>query len=278
MESIMSNPRIILRTIAAAAVGTAVVVSTAQAANTKASFRDVLQPNGQTRSTAEKFADGAACGMSPGHHIRVIMPVFEQCMAGKGWAFDHYQPDPSSRPRSGTTVNFTDTRGDANSRPRGNAALQADTRTCKAGHLDEESWPFKQCMATHGWQFMYAQSAPRPHLRAAPEAGSGRSGVRHRRVPAPVSTMRSGATMSRGPQPRPRPMPSTPRTPAWPRSRRPTKFSKTISSTRPRRPFSNELARRLSQEDRAWLRGRVRGLPAAGHAHPSSLPKGTFSR
>ena len=136
MESIMSNPRIILRTIAAAAVGTAVVVSTAQAANTKASFRDVLQPNGQTRSTAEKFADGAACGMSPGHHIRVIMPVFEQCMAGKGWAFDHYQPDPSSRPRSGTTVNFTDTRGDANSRPRGNAALQADTRACKAGHLD----------------------------------------------------------------------------------------------------------------------------------------------
>jgi len=172
MESIMSNPRIILRTIAAAAVGTAVVVSTAQAANTKASFRDVLQPNGQTRSTAEKFADGAACGMSPRHHIRVIMPVFEQCMASKGWAFDHYQPDPSSRPRSGTTVNFTDTRGDANSRPRGNAALQADTRACKAGHLDEESWPFKQCMATHGWQFMYAQSAPRSHLRAAPEAGS----------------------------------------------------------------------------------------------------------
>jgi len=85
MESIMSNPRIILRTIAAAAVGTAVVVSTAQAANTKASFRDVLQPNGQTRSTAEKFADGAACGMSPRHHIRVIMPVFEQCMASKGW-------------------------------------------------------------------------------------------------------------------------------------------------------------------------------------------------
>ena len=172
MESIMSNPRIILRTIAAAAVGTAVVVSTAQAANTKASFRDVLQPNGQTRSTAEKFADGAACGMSPGHHIRVIMPVFEQCMAGKGWAFDHYQPDPSSRSRSGTTVNFTDTRGDANSRPRGNGALQADTRACKAGHLDEESWPFKQCMAAHGWQFMFAQSAPARPVRTAPQSGS----------------------------------------------------------------------------------------------------------
>ena len=156
----MSNPRIILRTIAAAAVGTAVVVSTAQAANTKASFRDVLQPNGQTRSTAEKFADGAACGMSPGHHIRVIMPVFEQCMAGKGWAFDHYQPDPSSRPRSGTTVNFTDTRGDANSRPRGNGALQADTRACKAGHLDEESWPFKRVICPSSSCSAGSASAP----------------------------------------------------------------------------------------------------------------------
>lgn len=167
----MSNPSIFLRTIAAAAVGTAFVVSAAHAANPKASFRDVLMPNGHTRSAVEKFADGAACGMSPGHHISVIMPVFEQCMAGKGWAFDHYQPDPSSRPRYGTNVNFTDTRGDANSRPRGNAALQVDTRACKAGHLDEESWPFKQCMAAHGWQFMFAQSAPARPVRTAPQPG-----------------------------------------------------------------------------------------------------------
>jgi hypothetical protein len=90
-------------------------------------------------------------------------------MAGKGWAFDHYQPDPASRPRYGTNVNFTDTRGDANAHPRGNAALQADSRACKAGHRDEESKAFKQCMASHGWQFIYAQHAPRPHLPAAPE-------------------------------------------------------------------------------------------------------------
>ena len=168
----MSNPGIIQRVVAAGAISTALCVSAAHAASSSAVFRDVLKPNGQARNTAEKFADGAACGMSAGHQIRVIMPVFKQCMAGKGWAFDHYRPDPSSRPRVGTNVNFTDTRGDANGHPRGNAALQADSRTCKAGYRDEESTSFKQCLAAHGWQFMYAQYAPRPHVQTAPQAGS----------------------------------------------------------------------------------------------------------
>jgi hypothetical protein len=167
----MSNSRNIQRAVAAAAVCTALCISAAHAASSTAVFRDVLKPNGQARSKSEKFADAAACGMSASHQIRVIMSVFEQCMAGKGWAFDHYRPDPSSRPRYGTNVNFTDTRGDANAHPRGNAALQADARTCKAGYRDEESGQFKQCMAAHGWQFMYAQYGRRPRMPMAPEAG-----------------------------------------------------------------------------------------------------------
>ena len=167
----MSNPRIIQRTIAAAAVSTALCISAAHAASSKAVFRDVLKPNGQARSESQKFADATACGMSAGHQVRVIMPVFERCMAGKGWAFDHYQANPSSRPRYGTNVNFIDTRGDANAHPRGNVALQADSRTCKAGYRDEESGAFKQCMAGHGWQFMYAQYGQRPHVSAAPQPG-----------------------------------------------------------------------------------------------------------
>jgi len=167
----MSNPRIIQRAVAAAAVCAALCVGAAHAASSTAIFRDVLKPNGQACSKSEKFADAAACGISAGHQIRVIMPVFQQCMAGQGWAFDHYQADPSSRPRYGTNVNFTDTRSDANAHPRGNAALQADSRTCKAGYRDEESSAFKQCMAGHGWQFMYAQYGQRPHVSTAPQPG-----------------------------------------------------------------------------------------------------------
>ncbi len=156
---------------ATAAIFTALSVSAADA-GAAAVFRDVLKPNGHARSQAAKAADGAGCGMVKGRGLTVIMPVFEKCMAAKGWAFDHVRPDPKARPRSGTEVNFTDTRGDANQHPRGNAALQSDTRACKAGRRGLESKIFKQCMAAHGWQYLYAQRAPvRYHVPAAPPQG-----------------------------------------------------------------------------------------------------------
>jgi hypothetical protein len=156
----------------ATTIACAVLTLSAAHADT-AVFKDVLKPHGHVRSKAEKLADAASCGMSEGQEINVIMPVFEKCMRAKGWAFDHYIPDPSSTPNSGTNVNFTDTRGDGNAHPRADAALRADSRACKVGDRDEESRPFKQCMATHGWQFIYAQHAPRSTTSASREDSSG---------------------------------------------------------------------------------------------------------
>lgn len=161
----MSNARAIRYAIGAVALCTALSAGAAHAAT--AVFTDMLKPNGHVRSQAQKRADGLACGLGA-----VIMPVLEKCMRGKGWAFDHYRPNPSERPRRGTTVNFTDTRGDGNLHPRGDAALHADARACKAGRRDQESKVYKQCMAAHGWQFMYAQRAPQPRVAAPQESWS----------------------------------------------------------------------------------------------------------
>jgi hypothetical protein len=164
----MSRARPIQFTVVAAMFCAALSAGAARADT--AVFRDVLKPNGHARSQAQKLTDGAACGASAHGAVRVIMPVFEKCMRTRGWVFDHYRPAASSRPRRGTNVAFTDTRGDANAHPRGDAVLQADSRACKAGQRDEESRSFKQCMATRGWQFIYAQHAPRPRV-AAPAGG-----------------------------------------------------------------------------------------------------------
>ena len=147
-----------IRTAAAATILAALSVSVAHA--DAAVFHDVLKPNGHTRSQAAKAADGANCGMVKGRGLTVMLPVFVKCMAAKGWAFDHVRPDPKTRPRSGTNVDFTDTRGDANQHPRSNGVLQADTRTCRAGYRSAESKVFKQCMAAHGWEYLYSQRAP----------------------------------------------------------------------------------------------------------------------
>lgn len=159
----MSNARAIRYTVAAAALCTALSAGAAHAAT--AVFTDMLKPNGHVRSQAQKRADGLACGLGA-----VIMPVLEKCMRGKGWAFDHFRPNPSERPRQGTLTSYTDTHGDANGHPRGTAALHADSRACKAGHRGEASKRFKQCLAAHGWQFMYAQRAPQRRI-AAPQEG-----------------------------------------------------------------------------------------------------------
>lgn len=163
----MSTARTIQFTIPAATLLAALLAGAAHADT--AVFRDVLKPNGHARSQAAKLADGKSCGASADGGVRIIMPVFEKCMRGKGWVLDHYRA--ASRPRRGTNVAFTDTRGDGNAHPRGNAALQADSRACKPGHRDEESRGFKRCMAAHGWQFLYAQRAPRPRPAAPAEAG-----------------------------------------------------------------------------------------------------------
>jgi hypothetical protein len=144
----------------AAAVLTALSLNAAHA-DAAAYFKDVQKPGGHARSMAAKLADGRACGVS-GDTITVLMPAFQACMSSRGWALDHYGPDPSQpRPRA-TTVNYADVKGDAKQRPRDDAALQADTRACDAGGKDLESASVKSCMAGRGWQFTFTQRAPAP--------------------------------------------------------------------------------------------------------------------
>jgi hypothetical protein len=162
----MSNKRNFLRT-AAAAVFLTVFALNAARADDVAFFKDVLKPGGHTRSMTAKLADGQACGVSGGV-ITSLMPAFETCMHARGWALDHYGPDPAQpRPRA-TMVNFTDVKGDATQQPRGNAALQSDTRSCDSGGKDLESASFKACMAARGWQFTFTQRAPAAAPTSAP--------------------------------------------------------------------------------------------------------------
>jgi hypothetical protein len=165
---ILASGKIFRRTMAATAILMALALNTASA-NDAAYFKDVRNPGGHARSMAAKLADGRACGVS-GDTITVLMPAFQQCMSGRGWALDHYGPDPSQpRPRA-TTVDFTDVKGDAKQQPRGAAALQSDTQACNAGGKDPESAGFKNCMAGRGWQFAFTQRAPAPVAAPAPSA------------------------------------------------------------------------------------------------------------
>jgi hypothetical protein len=160
IEAAMTNGTALRRTILATAILTALSLQAA-AADDIAYFKDVLNPGGHARTMAAKVADARACGAS-GRRITVLMPAFENCMSGRGWALDHYGPDPAeARPRN-TAVNFTDVKGDARHQPRGNAALQADTKACAAAGRDVESAGFKSCMSGRGWQFAFTQRAPAP--------------------------------------------------------------------------------------------------------------------
>jgi len=153
----MANATRIWRTIAAAAVGTALSIGAAQA-NAKVTFRDVLKPNGHARSKAEQRADGRACGTSGSHQeLTTTLPVFEKCMKARGWALVRYTPD-GTPPVGGTLTSYADTRGDAAGHPRGTRALHADTRACRARGVAN----INKCLANSGWRLMARQHGPAP--------------------------------------------------------------------------------------------------------------------
>ena len=56
-------------------------------------FRDILNPNGHTRSQSQKFADGRACGASANHTF-TNAAAFQTCMRRRGWALDHIVDAP----------------------------------------------------------------------------------------------------------------------------------------------------------------------------------------
>jgi len=150
----MSIQRTIL-SAAAAAICTALCVSAAHA--DKIIFKDVLRPNGQTRSEAAKTTDLMSCGMSKNRAVKVVLPVFEKCMKAKGWALVRYTPD-GTPPVGGTLTSYADTRGDAAGHPRGTRALHADTRACRARGVAN----INKCLANSGWRLMARQHGPAP--------------------------------------------------------------------------------------------------------------------
>jgi hypothetical protein len=143
--------------LAATLVCAALPLSAARA-DDGVTFRDVLKPGGQERTKAQKLADGDACGTYGPTHTIPFMPVFEKCMNAKGWVLDHYTTnDP--RPAAGdTNTHYVDIKGDGRDHERGNAALQVDTRTCKATAKTDKA--VNACLADHGWQIMLTQHGP----------------------------------------------------------------------------------------------------------------------
>jgi hypothetical protein len=85
----MSNGATIRRTVAAAAILTALSLSAAQASDV-AYFWDVRPPNGHTRTLAAKSADARACGATAAHTFGKL-PAFTACMSRRGWALDHWE-------------------------------------------------------------------------------------------------------------------------------------------------------------------------------------------
>jgi hypothetical protein len=146
----------------AAGIACAVVTLNTAHANDTAVFRDALKPHGKERSLAQKYADGYACGATGPNRTVPFMPSFEKCMSGKGWVLDHYASNEIPAP-GGTTVHYVDIKGDGHDHERGDAALQADTRACKA----TAGKNIEACLANHGWKYTltkYGQPLARSHI------------------------------------------------------------------------------------------------------------------
>jgi hypothetical protein len=155
-----------LPTILAATLACGVLTLNTAHADDGVTFRDVLKPGGKARSSAEKLADGDACGTTGPHHTISFMPAFEKCMNGKGWVLDHYTSNEI--PAAGDkTDHYVDIKGDGHDHERGNAALQADTRTCRATARKNVD----ACLADHGWKYMLTKYGPTlPHRRIVASA------------------------------------------------------------------------------------------------------------
>jgi hypothetical protein len=147
----------------AAALACAIFTLNAAHANDGVTFRDALNPDGKARSSAQKIADGVACGTIGRTHTIPFMPTFEKCMNGKGWVLDHYTSNDVPAPGDRTT-HYVDIRGDNRGIGRGNAALQADTRACRASRGPS----IDACLAERGWKVMLTKyGAPLPRSRVA---------------------------------------------------------------------------------------------------------------
>jgi len=85
-----------LRRVIAAATLCAATLAGANAALADVSvYRDVLRPNGQERTQAQKDADFAACGYMKGTYVNDYWADrIDHCMRAHGWAIRSVRPDP----------------------------------------------------------------------------------------------------------------------------------------------------------------------------------------
>jgi hypothetical protein len=150
----MSIRRTLPHSLAVAFACTVLVLNAAHA-NDGVAFRDALKPNGRERSVAQKFADGYACGATGPNRTVPFMPAFEKCMNGKGWVLDHYTSNKIPAPGR-TTDHYVDIKGDGHDHERGDAALQADTRACKAAAGKN----IEACLADRGWKYTLTKFGP----------------------------------------------------------------------------------------------------------------------
>jgi hypothetical protein len=85
-----------LRRVIAAATLCAATLSGANAALADiTTFKDVLRPNGQARTQAQKDADFAACGYRKGSYVNDYWSArIDRCMIAHGWAIGSVRLDP----------------------------------------------------------------------------------------------------------------------------------------------------------------------------------------
>jgi hypothetical protein len=155
-----------LPTTLAATLACAVLTLNGAHANDGVTFRDVLKPGGKARSSAQKLADGDACGTTGPHHTIAFMPTFEKCMNAKGYVLDHYTSHETPA-AGGKTDHYVDIKGDGHDHERGDGALQADTRACRA----IAGKNINACLADRGWKYMLTKyGPPLPHRHAVASA------------------------------------------------------------------------------------------------------------
>ena len=154
------------RAYLAVAAALAAFVSAAQAETMV--FRDVLRPHGAERGSAERLADGRACGMAADRTIANLAP-FQKCMKARGWVADHMQVDPSDP----SGIGYVDMRPQPNGTPRSDAEREAAYNACNpGGRRDPRSASMKACMLAKGWQFSYDKpSAVAPSSTASNSSG-----------------------------------------------------------------------------------------------------------
>jgi hypothetical protein len=128
-------------------------------------YKDVLRPNGHSRSAAARNADFRACGWVGQLNDEAFQKA-DACMRARGWMIDHVIPSKSAAssitPRDDNDL--PDSPNDilkwdnTRKQKRGDAELQSDANYCdqQAGwQVGPPTTAYKTCMLSRGWRFSH---------------------------------------------------------------------------------------------------------------------------